>query len=256
MKKGIIILSLALTMGFSAFAQFTDWGVRFGLGAATISDDLLTRSPVCAMDLGGYVNYGFENTAAFWADNLYLQLGANIVRRGARFEQVWELQRSYREGFYHLNYFEIPVLAAWKMELPFAEAEHYANLYVGPALGVGFFGRIWDRHVTPGFPQTSVNYDTYESQNRSDKKAFKHMRRFDISSRIGIGYKHNTLTVDLFWEHGFISLMKEQDVLRTLDAQSTENNNNNNNNTDNNINPYTGVNNALVLSIGYTLPLK
>lgn len=239
-------------MGISAHAQFTDWGVRFGLGAATISDDLLTRSPIMAMDMGGYFNYGFQNSSAFWSDNLYLQMGMNYIRRGARFEQVWPMQRSYREGFYHLNYIEIPVLAAWKMELPLREADHYASFYVGPAFNVGLFGRIWDRHVTPGFPQTSVNYDTYESSNPSDKKAFKHMRRFDISSRIGIGYKHNTLTVDLFWEHGFIALMEEEDVLRTLDSQ----NNTNTTNTVDNINPYTGVHNALVLSVGYTLPLR
>lgn len=248
MKKTLIAFATAVTMCFSAHAQLTDWGARVGFGSASVVDDLLTKSPVLSFEMGGYVNYGFEEMAAFWADNLFLQGGLNFQRRGCNFEQVWTDARSYREGFYHLWYAELPVLIGWKTELPLQSPDHYINFYVGPSVSVGLFGRIWDRHVTPGYPQLSVNYDTFESSDKSDRQAFKHVRRFDVSSRIGIGYKYHQLTVDLFWQHGFIALMRESDVLRTLDDNS--------NNKPNDLNSYTGTNNAFTLSVGYTLPLR
>lgn len=265
MKKVLIILTMSLLMGISAQAQFTHYGARIGFGAATISDDLLTRSPILGMNVGGYVNYGFENAQSFWADNFYLQLGLNITRRGSNFEQEWIGMKSYREGYYHTWYVEIPVTACWRYELPIAEPGHIINFYAGPAIGVGMFGRLWDRQVTPGNPQTSINYDTYITGSKDSRRAFKSMRRLDASLVLGVGYQRRNITVDLYWEHGFVPLQKESDVLRQLyisqnggnqTVTTTDEDGTTSNTTLSNRNAYTGTNQAIILCIGYQLPLK
>lgn len=263
MKKVLIISIVAVLAGFSAQAQFTHKGIRLGLGTASVADDLLTRTPVMGANLGAYVNYGFENAQSFWADNLYLQFGAQFARRGTKFEQVWENMRSYREGYYHNYYLEIPVTAGWRYELPIAQPGHIANFYFGPCFDLGLFGRSWDRHITPGNPQTTINYDTYVTGDKDSRRSFKAMRRIDASLVMGIGYQHNNITIDLFWEHGFVPLMKESDVLRQLaidqnggstEQTITDGDGNNSTITLSNRNAYTGTNQAFILCIGYQLP--
>lgn len=261
MKKLYILFTTLFVLTLPTHAQFTDWGVRFGLGPTTISDELLTKTPIVGFDLGGYVNYGFEEIASAWSDNLFLQFGFNVTRRGANFEQELVASRSYREGFYHLYYAEIPITIGWKMELPITQPDHYVSIFAGPAISVGLFGKLWDRQVTPGYPQNTVNFDTYWSSNKDDHRAFQHMRRLDISSRIGIGYKHQNYTVHLIWDHGFIPLMRKGDVLRDLAIQNnggstTYTDSQGNTVTLDERNSYTGRSNALILSVGYTLPMK
>ena len=55
MKK-ILLLGLIGLMGSMAHGQFSEYGVKAGLGAATISDDLASKSPILAANLGGYIN--------------------------------------------------------------------------------------------------------------------------------------------------------------------------------------------------------
>lgn len=264
MKKTLFILLALALLGTSIQAQFTHKGVRFGLGTASISDDLLTRSPILGANLGGYVNYGFENAQSFWADNFYLQFGFDFTRRGSNFEQEWIGMRSYREGYFHNYYAQLSATACWRWELPVAQADHVVNFYAGPAFGVGLFGRYWDRQVTPGNPQSSVNFDTYVTTDKYQKRAFRHMRRLDASSILGIGYQRRNITIDLFWQHGFVALQKETDVLRDLDitqnggntVTTTDQDGNSTTNHLSNRNAYSGTNQAFILSIGYQLPIK
>ena len=49
-------------MGREANAQFGDFGVRAGVGMATISDDLATKAPVLGATIGGWINYTFAKS--------------------------------------------------------------------------------------------------------------------------------------------------------------------------------------------------
>ena len=96
MKKIFLLGFICLMglMGREANAQFSDYGVKLGLGVATISDDLSTKSPILGMNVGGYVNFTFAKSKSVLAEIFYLQTGLNITRRGRSHEQV--LQTSNR----------------------------------------------------------------------------------------------------------------------------------------------------------------
>ncbi|MCR4828195.1 MAG: outer membrane beta-barrel protein [Bacteroidales bacterium] len=242
-----------------ASAQFTHFGAKVGLGASYVTDDLLTTTPIMGANLGGYVNYMFTDMKNPWADNIYLEGGFYLTRRGTNLQQVFVEMQSIRDAYYHTYGIQIPVMVGFKYEIPQLPAENYAKLYFGPAFNLGVWGRIWDRQVTPGMPQSSLNYDTYITGTKDDRSAFKHLRRVDLSVILGVGYQWHNWTVDLVLDHGFVSLMKKDDVLINLQNQTNpnpnpNNNNNNNNNTEKNRNAYLGTNQTIMLSIGYQLP--
>ena len=259
MKKALYLLLAVLLLAANAQAQFTHKGARLGLGAAYVADDFLTSSPILGGNLGVFVNYGFENAQSFWADNLYLQFGLNVTRRGTNFEQVFEAVHSYRSGYFHNYYAEIPVMACWRWELPVLQPDHYLNFYVGPVLNVGLFGIFKDRQVTPGYSNSSWNYDTFLSGDKTDRRAFHHLRRLDASVQLGIGYKHGNYAIDFYWQHGFVPLMREDDVLRSLAITQNGGSNQYTDSEGNtqhldNRNAYTGTNQAFILSVSYILP--
>ncbi|MBQ9639814.1 MAG: hypothetical protein IJV22_09720 [Bacteroidales bacterium] len=251
MKRIGIPLIIAVLLSFgTAQAQLTHYGARFGLGPSYVGDDLITSSPIVGMDLGAYVNYGFTEAKSFWADNLYLQAGFNIVRRGTNFKQELKLMQSIRTGYFHLWYAQIPILACWRYELPTRVPGNIVNLYVGPSFSVGLFGRLWDRQITPGAPQESINYDTYITEGKDARRAFKHARRLDVALRTGVGYQKGPYRFDLFWEHGFVALMKRDDILNNLDKMLYPSVDIKNRNS------YTGSLNSFILSVSYELPIN
>lgn len=265
MKKLFCIAIVAIMSCSALHAQFTNWGVRGGLGTACFADDLVLKSPIMAANLGAYINYGFTNAQSFWADNLYLQFGANIIRRGTNIQQVFELQQSLRTSYYHNWCLQIPVLAGWRWELPVRVPNRYINFYVGPQFTMGLFGFRYDRWVSPGLPQSAVNYDSHVTGNKDDRNSYKHMRRIDGGLILGVGYQFDNFTVDFMWEHGFVPTMKEDEVLSSLSIAL------NGGNTDLPVvnpdgtvthttleqrNGYTGTNQTFLLSIGYHLPMK
>lgn len=252
MKKYIFAILFVVLSSVAANAQFTHYGVRLGFGPATISDDMLTQSPILGVNLGGYLDYGFTEAHSFFADNLFLRLGLNFTRRGSDFVQEWIPMSSIRTGFYHAWYAQIPIQAAWRYELPLPTAGHIVNFFFGPAVSVGMFGRLWDRWVTPGLPQSTLNYDTYVTTPKDARRVFNTLRRIDVSSTIGIGYQFRNYTVDLIWDHGFIPLKKESDILNELDRQTAQENGTT---VPRERNGYTGTHNAIILSIGYQMPM-
>lgn len=251
MKKLYILLLSVLMLGSVAQAQLTHFGGRLGLGASFVSDDLLTTAPIIGGNLGGFANFSIPGRTSAFSDNLYVQTGLYLTRRGTHFEQVLVGMQSYREGVYSAWYAQVPILLCWRWEMPLAVADQYLNFYFGPALNLGLFGDLWDRQVTPGYPQESVNYDTHITGSSDARKIFKNIRRFDISLTTGFGYQHGNFVYDFYWDHGFIPLREEDDVLNTLDISNSTA-------TDkpNKRNGYTGVNNIFMLSIGYLVPVQ
>lgn len=254
MKKILTLLAFAVLLHVSAQAQFVRYGARVGGGASYVSDDLLTHSPILGINLGGYVDYMFTEWKNPWSENIYLQFGFNFVRRGTNFEQVWVNMSSIRQGFYHNWYAQIPILAGYKYEIPQLPAGNFLSFYLGPTINVGLFGCLWDRKVTPGMPQTSNNYDTYISGNRDDRSSFKHMRRIDVGFVLGVGYQWHNFTFDLFLDHGFVALMKRDDVLNGVVYNNQ--NTGTTTTTQEDRNAYTGTNQAIMLSVGYQLPIN
>lgn len=238
-----------------AQAQLTHYGARVALGASVVSDDLLTTTPIVGGNLGGFANFSLPNSTSAFSDNLYFQTGLYLTRRGSHFEQVLKGMKSYREGAYRAWYAQIPVLVCWRWEMPLDVADQYLNFYVGPALNVGLFGDLWDRQVTPGYPQESVNYDTHITGTKDDRKIFKNIRRIDVSLTAGVGYQHGNFTYDFYWDHGFVPLRKETDVLNALERSNYEQTTTTTTKPKER-NSYTGVHNIFMVGIGYLVPLQ
>lgn len=254
MRKILSILAFAILLQIPAQAQFTRFGAKLGFGPSYVSDELLTKSPILGANLGGYVDYMFSEMKNPWADNIYLEFGLNIVRRGSNVEQVFPDMLSVRQSYYHNYFAQIPVLFGFKYEIPQLPADNYASFYLGPAVSVGLFGRYWDRHVSPGYPQTNWNYDTYVTEGRDARRSFKHMRRVDVSVILGVAYQWHNFTFDLHLDHGFVPLFLRDDVLVNLQQQQNGKADNGQTEQVKDRNAYLGTNQAIIFSIGYQLP--
>jgi len=256
MKKIIIIglIGIMGMMGSVARAQFDDYGVKVALGTATLADDLSTKSPILGVNFGGYINYTFKHSPTVLAEIFYLQTGINVVRRGNIFEEVYEHDNtlSFREGFHHIYYVQLPILAGVHFELPVREPGHVVGFYLGPAFNYGLLGRYSDRMITPGYTSRAANYDVNFSGSADDRALFNHIKRFDVSAVLGLSYEHGPYTFSLFVDHGFIAVSEGNDVLRTI-----INNLGNSTTTSTTSNTSTtisdGNNNAVMFSVAYKL---
>ena len=238
------LMGLMGVMG--AQAQFADYGVRAGLGVATISDDLSTKSPILGAGVGGYINYPFVNTQTIFGEFLYLQSGLNLNRRGSNFHEVLENENtmSVRDGYYHAYYLQLPLLVGFRLELPIRQSGHIAGIIVGPAFNVGLFGRYKDRMVSPGNPSSIANYDNSiiytpsftitdnmsdaevaavraaevaaKAEARRQRQVFNHLRRLDVGVIVGLTYEYGPWNAMLYVDHGFIATTTEPDILRII----------------------------------------
>lgn len=245
-----VIFTLHLSPFTSVQAQFGDYGVKFGLGSATISDDLSTRSPILGMNVGGYVNFTFAKSKSVLAEIFYLQSGLNITRRGRTHEQVFQNSntRSIREGYSHYYAVQLPLLAGVHLELPIREAGHVVGVYLGPAVSYGLFGFYNDRMVTPNNPDPRLNYDLNVNGSVKDRNVFSHINRLDVSAILGISYEHGPFTMSLSVDHGFITIAKEKDIVRMISNATAFSSSDK---VDDEI--PTGNNNAFLFTLGYKL---
>lgn len=238
------LMGLMGVMG--AQAQFADYGVRAGLGVATISDDLSTKSPILGAGVGGYINYTFVNTQTIFGEFVYLQSGLNLNRRGSNFHEVLENENtmSVRDGYYHAYYLQLPLLVGFRLELPIRQSGHIAGIIAGPAFNVGLFGRYKDRMVSPGNPSSIANYDNSiintpsftisdnmseaevaavraaevaaKAEARRQRAVFNHLRRLDVGVVVGFTYEYGPWSAMLYMDHGFIATSTEPDILRII----------------------------------------
>lgn len=239
MKKILFALIVLTAITTTAQAQMLNWGVRGGAGIARYADDLTgTTTPVMAVNVGGFVTFGFTNSQSIMAENFCLQTGLNIIRRGTRFEDVLEsgLNMSIRNGYYSTWYAQIPILATIRYELPIRQPGHRALFSVGPAVSYGLFGTAYDRKISRGMPQRSWNYEVSEN-------AFNTLNRLDIDAIIGIGYEYQDLSVMLQFDYGFLATYSTVDALSTTDGDMN-----------NKVN--FGNNWALLLTVGYQFPVR
>lgn len=270
------LMGLMGVMG--AQAQFADYGVRAGLGVATISDDLSTKSPILGAGVGGYINYTFVNTQTIFGEFVYLQSGLNLNRRGSNFHEVLENENtmSVRDGYYHAYYLQLPLLVGFRLELPIRQSGHIAGIIAGPAFNVGLFGRYKDRMVSPGNPSSIANYDNSiintpsftisdnmseaevaavraaevaaKVEARRQRQVFNHMRRLDVGVIVGFTYQFGPWSAMLYMDHGFMATSTEPDILRII-TQSMGQGGDSSLKTE----IPNGNNTAFMLSIGYAL---
>lgn len=254
MKK-IVLIGLIGLMGImgTARAQFDDYGVKFALGTATLADDLSTKTPIMGVNVGGYINFTFKHSPTALAEIFYLQSGINLVRRGNTFMDVLENDNtlSYREGYHHAYYVQLPILAGVHFELPIREPGHIVGFFLGPAVSYGLFGRYADRMITPGYTSRAANYDVNFSGTAADRALFNHINRLDVSAILGLSYEHGPYTFSIFVDHGFIAVSEGTDVLRTIVNNLSNPNATTTNSTIANI--PNGNNNAVMLSVAYKL---
>ena len=235
MKRFLIVLTMVTVFATTAQAQFLNFGVRVGTGFATHVDDLADNSPILAANVGGFVTYGFTQSASMLADVFRLQTGVNIIRRGCKFQEVLEMAMSIREGSYDAWYAQIPLLATIRYELPIREPGHYALLSVGPAVSIGMIGIVKDRKFTRGLPQGDWNYLKNES-------AFNVMNRIDANLLFGVGYEYQDLSIMLQLDYGFMAVTETPDAIESLNGANAK--------------VPMGNNMALLLTVGYQFPFR
>ena len=253
MKKIVFIAALVSIFNFQfsiCHAQWGDYGVKAGLGYASITDDLSTKSPIVGANLGGYINLNFTKSQTVLGEIFYLQTGLNLVRRGSNFQVVLDHETtiSIREGYYHAYYLQLPFLACVHMELPIRKAGHVVGVYAGPAVSVGVFGVCRDRMVAPFLPSHLVNYDSHVTGTAADRAVFNHLSRLDISALIGLTYEYKDFSVSLSVDHGFVATSKEEDILRII-----ENSQSGSGTPSTTVEIPNGNNVAFLLTIGYRL---
>lgn len=214
-----VIFTFHLSHFTSARAQWGDYGVKAGLGYASITDDLSTKSPILGATVGAFANLTFTSSQTVLGEIFYLQTGLNLIRRGSNFQVILENTNtiSIREGFYHAYYAQVPVLASVHLELPIRSAGHVVGFYAGPAFSFGLFGRCKDRMVSPYRSSYTVNYDLDVTGSAKDRAAFNHLRRFDISAIVGLSYEYHNLVFNFYVDHGFMATSKEDDILRIIE---------------------------------------
>lgn len=243
MKRILFILILLAVVSTSAKAQFTSFGFHAGTGLAVHVDDLSENSPILALNLGAYANFGFTNSSSMLAENFSLQVGLNLIRRGSNFAEVIQSITSVREGTYSAYYIQLPVLAHFKYELPIREPGHYGLLQVGPAVSYGLFGTMNDYKFTLGYPMADCNYKI------KNDPVFNHLNRLDANFILGVGYEYQDLHVMLSMDYGFLAVTSRADALRnqSVNGQPTS--------TSVTYVPM-GNNFSLLLSVGYSLPIR
>ncbi len=243
----IVLLGLIGLMG-NVQAQFGDYGVKVGIGHATIDDDLTTKSGILGASVGGYINYTFHESESMLAEVFYLQSGLNLIRRGSNFEEVMETGTNLmiREGYIHAWYAQIPILACVHLEMPIRQAGHSIGFFLGPAIGIGITGVYNERKVSPFVSAYDANYDLRINGTAKDRDPFSHLNRLDVSAILGMSYEYKDLTVTAYLDHGFLATSTGVDVLRLLEQQQTGN-------TDINVKIPNGTNVAYMLSIAYRL---
>ena len=222
MKKIVFIAALVSIFNFQfsiCQAQFGDYGVKAGLGIATIDDDLGTKSPILGASVGAYINYTFLQSKSVLAETFFLQTGLNLNRRGSTFQQVFEkgTDMSIRKGFYHAYYLQLPILACVHYELPIRQSGHVIGLFLGPAFSYGLFGRYGDRMIHPGSPDINTNYDVEIYGTDEERQLFNHIERFDISAMVGITYEYKRFTASFYIDRGFLAVSEDIDLLRMIE---------------------------------------
>lgn len=208
----------------SAHAQFGQYGVRAGVGIATMDDDLTTVSPILGATVGGYINFTFAKSESVLAETFYLQTGLNLNRRGSVFEEHPEKgsRLMYRHGFYHAYYLQLPILACVQYELPIRASGHIVGFYVGPTVSYGLFGRFADRMITPGVESTAVNYDLDFNGTAEQRKVFNHLNRLDVSLMLGLTYQYKRFTASLYLDRGFLATSEGDDILRIIEGTTVD----------------------------------
>ena len=208
----VVVMLCALSPMGRVEAQISSIGVQAGAGYSRLVDNIVTKGGAFGAMVGGYVTYEFSDARSVIANNLYLQGGLNLVRRGGAFEEQFTISnyKTTCSGYYHAWYAQIPVLVSYRYELPIRSSGHYLRAFVGPAFSVGLFGHYSARSISPHRPQTSVNY------NIENDPAFSHMNRIDVDAIIGVGYQFENIVANLYVDYGFLAVDKDTDVLKAL----------------------------------------
>ncbi|MBR1798728.1 MAG: PorT family protein [Bacteroidales bacterium] len=247
MKKALLTISLLATLA-TAHCQWSEYGVKVGIGGATIQDDLSTKSSVMAVNVGAYANFTFAKSESILAEIFYLQTGLNLIRRGNNFQEVFETANTMtlREGYNHAWYVQLPVLANVHYELPLREAGHNVGFFLGPAISVGVFGQYGDRRITPGVQSLTANYDLSIHGTDDDRAVFNHLNRIDVSALVGFYYEHKDFLFSFHIDHGFTATSSGEDMLRLME-------NNQSGSNDINVQIPNGNNSAFIFSVSYRL---
>ena len=192
-----------------------------------LTDDLTDKTPIMGAAVGGYFDIHFTGMKSPVAYVLYLRSGLNVVRRGGKFEEVFEVAKgitSTHKGSYDALYVQLPILLNFHFELPGTRRSQFVRAFVGPAVSYGFNGRYSDEKVTPysgGTTATNIDPATI-NYNIHNEPAFDYLKPLDVEIIAGVGYEYKNWNFNLYLDHGFLSTIDEEDALKTAYNENNE----------------------------------
>lgn len=254
MKKAASLLLLLLLLAPTALrAQVLRAGFCAGGGVGFLYDELYQTGPLPVGQAGLYLDLGSTQGITHERQNvLSFRTGLALALRGGTYRQEFPTLESERQGFYQGYYLQLPLLLNVQYALPTNLQlwhTHRLALRLGPVLGMGLFGTLFDEQQSALQPSPLVNFrHTYTGSD-----IFDHMRRFDIGALFSLGYQYNGLTLDLSVDLGALSLRPVEESLIYIDVEEGE------------PSPYpqephnptgrSGQLRAVTLSLGYQLPM-
>lgn len=198
MKKFLSLLTLALLLTFSGYAQ----GLRYGLTGAmnlsryAISIDGVEYSP--ENRIAFKAGFRMELDASFIAEGFYMDMEALISSRGAKLTS-W-IDQTKVQSTIRPYYIELPLHIGYQMQLS-RNLDFFTSF--GPYFSIGIFG------------DDEVKYDgkTYKPESFRDGA----LRRFDFGVGIKGGFEmfdHYRLYFGYDW--GLINAQKDSDGAKSF----------------------------------------
>ena len=192
MKKLMFLLMVAFA-AMSASAQIT-WNAKAGLGVAHCwgdADDMSSH-------FVGKIGAGIETPlTSDWS----LMPSLEIAWKGAK--ENWEEYGEKGEGTIDLLYLQIPVLAAYRLNI---NDSWNMTLKAGPYFALGVYGNM--KYKEKGY---SDSWDVFKKSEGWDGG-----NRFDVGLDLGIDFEYHRFVFGAEYELGFISIQKTGDGLGSL----------------------------------------
>lgn len=208
MKKNILIAALIAvsTTGFSQVKIGPQ--VTAGISTAAIKQPEqvdYSKTAQAAFGIGVLAEVPLSERISLRPSLNLLQKGVKLKGTGADDGGIGTIDMKVTNTLY---YAELPVLAAWNMELPNAKFFFGA----GPSLGVGLFGTSKATYTInfPGFPGEAQTEKADAFKKEEDEGAG--FKRIDLSANAVAGVQWNSgLYVNAGYLHGFSNLQKDED---------------------------------------------
>lgn len=208
MKKNILIAAM-IAASTTAFSQ-VKFGpqVTGGISTAAITQPEqvdYTKTAQAAFGIGVLAEIPLSEKLSLRPSLNLLQKGVKLKGRGTDDGGIGTVDMKVTNKFY---YAELPIVAAWNIDLPNSKLFFGA----GPSLGVGLFGKSKATYSInfPGFPSDTQTEEADAFKKEADEGAG--FERLDLSANAIAGVQwNNGFYANAGYLHGFSNLQKSEE---------------------------------------------